>query len=184
MIYYPKKNTGPAAAVSIALYCGAALMFLISELGVPYRLVFQLAALVMLSFGIYFTSRYMLTDYKYVLKDIEKPDDKVSFAVVKVNGKRETVTANFYLESVYVFEKSEGVKAFETKHGKIDKVYNNRSNFKTNEIYSMAIEFNGMKVLFLLELSERFADEIRARLSDLGIGGEDKNAGENSGHNS
>ena len=72
MIYYPKKNTGPAAAVSIALYCGAALMFLISELGVPYRLVFQLAALVMLSFGIYFTSRYMLTDYKYVLKDIEK----------------------------------------------------------------------------------------------------------------
>ncbi len=170
MIYYPKKNTGPAAAISIAMYCGAALLFLVSELGVPYKMVFQLAALVFLSFGIYFTARYMLTDYKYVIKDIEKPDDKVSFAIVKVNGKRETVTANFYLSSVYAFEKSEGVKKFEKKHGRVDKVYNDRSNFKTSQIYAMAIEFNGMKVLFLLELSEEFADEIRARLDDIGFG--------------
>ena len=48
MIYYPKKNTGPAAAISIAMYCGAALLFLVSELGVPYKMVFQLAALVFL----------------------------------------------------------------------------------------------------------------------------------------
>lgn len=170
MIYYPKKNTGPAAAISIAMYCGAALLFLVSELGVPYKMVFQLAALVFLSFGIYFTARYMLTDYKYMIKDIEKPDDKVSFAIVKVNGKRETVTANFYLSSVYAFEKSEGVKKFEKKHGRVDKVYNDRSNFKTSQIYAMAIEFNGMKVLFLLELSEEFADEIRARLDDIGFG--------------
>lgn len=170
MIYYPKKNTGPAAAISIAMYCGAALLFLVSELGVPYKMVFQLAGLVFLSFGIYFTARYMLTDYKYVIKDIEKPDDKVSFAIVKVNGKRETVTANFYLSSVYAFEKSEGVKKFEKKHGRVDKVYNDRSNFKTSQIYAMAIEFNGMKVLFLLELSEEFADEIRARLDDIGFG--------------
>ena len=170
MIYYPKKNTGPAAAISIAMYCGAALLFLVSELGVPYKMVFQLAALVFLSFGIYFTARYMLTDYKYVIKDIEKPDDKVSFAIVKVNGKRETVTANFYLSSVYAFEKSEGVKKFEKKHGRVDKVYNDRSNFKTSQIYAMAIECNGMKVLFLLELSEEFADEIRARLDDIGFG--------------
>ena len=170
MIYYPKKNTGPAAAISIAMYCGAALLFLVSELGVPYKMVFQLAALVFLSFGIYFTARYMLTDYKYVIKDIEKPHDKVSFAIVKVNGKRETVTANFYLSSVYAFEKSEGVKKFEKKHGRVDKVYNDRSNFETSQIYAMAIEFNGMKVLFLLELSEEFADEIRARLDDIGFG--------------
>ena len=106
----------------------------------------------------------MLTDYKYVITDIERPGDEVKFTIVKINGKREAIMANFNLIDAYALEKCKKISHFEKKHGKVDKFYGYTSNLSSPDTYMLAINFNQMKVLFGIELSPDFASEIRSRL--------------------
>ena len=166
MYYVPKKAPRNAAVISVSLFGGAAALYLVGEFFSP-RLFFQLIALILAAVGIYLTSRYILTDYKYVLKDIDGPYQEISFTIVKVNGKREAIMANFELNDVYALEKCRKTSAFEQKHGKVNKVYNYCSNLLSPDVYKLALKFNGMNVLFSVELSEEFAREISVRLPSL-----------------
>ncbi len=163
MLYHPKKQPKKAALISVLLYAGAAVLFIISGFFAP-RLAYQLGALVFISIGIFITSRYILTDYKYVIKDIERTGDEVKFSIIKVNGSREAVMANFDLLSAYALEKCKKISQFEKKHGKVNKFYGYTSNFSSPDTYMLAIEFNGLKVLFGIELSKDFAYELKSRL--------------------
>lgn len=164
MLYYPKKQPKKAALISVLLYAGAAVLFIISSFFAP-KLAYQLGALVFISIGIFFTSRYILTDYKYVIKDIERAGDEVKFSIIKVSGSREAIMANFNLLDAYALEKCKKISQFEKKHGKVNKFYGYTSNFSSPDTYMLAIKFNGLNVLFGIELSEQFADELRARLT-------------------
>ncbi len=162
MFYIPKKLPKKATLISIAAYFLAAIFFVLGEIFTP-RLVFQLIALISVSIGIFFTSRYILTDYKYVIKDIEAKGEEVGFSIIKISGKREAVMANFDLLSVYAIEKCKKISDFEKKHGKVNKFYGYTSNFSSPDTYMLAINFNQMKVLFAIEISEQFFSEINAR---------------------
>jgi hypothetical protein len=65
--------------------------------------------------------------------------------------------ATFDMKDVYAFEKCRSTKTFEKQHGKVNKVFNYVSNFLSNDVYKLAISFNGMNVLFSIELSDEFA---------------------------
>ena len=163
MLYYPKKQPKKAALISVLLYGGAAALFIVSGFLAP-RLAYQLIALVLVSIGLFLTSRYILTDYKYVIKDIERTGDEVKLSIIKVNGKREAVMASFKLLDAYALEKCKKISQFEKKHGKVDKFYGYTSNLSSPDTYMLAINFNQMKVLFGIELSPDFASELRSRL--------------------
>ena len=163
MYYVPKKQPKIAGIISVVLYGVAAGLYVLSEFITP-RLVYQLAALVAVAVGLFFTSRYLLTDYKYVIKDIEQKDSEASFTIVKLSGKREAIIANFDIISIYALEKCRKNSEFEEKHGKVTKIYNYTSNFASPDTYKLAINFNNMKVLFSVELSEEFAAELKARM--------------------
>lgn len=163
MLYYPKKQPKKATVISLLLYAGAIILFIISGFLAP-KLAYQLGALVLVAIAIFFTSRYILTDYKYVIKDAEKATDKIGFTIVKVNGKREAVMANFDLISAYAFEKCKKISAFEKKHGKVNKFYGYTSNLSSPDTYMLGIEFNGLKVLFAIEANEEFAEQIHIRI--------------------
>ena len=165
MIFSPKKTPKKAAVITVLLYVASAGALLCSRFLAP-RLPYQLIALVCAAIAIYLTSRYLLTDYKYAIKDAERASDKIAFSIIKVNGKRENVMANFDLISVYAFEKCAKVSAFEKKYGKVDKFYNYTSNLGSPLKYMLAMEFNGMKVLFVIEADEEFAREITARIPE------------------
>jgi hypothetical protein len=142
----------------------AAMMFLISNFLTP-RLAYQLLGAILASVGIFFATRYMLTDYKYVITDIERPGDEVKFTIVKINGKREAIMANFNLIDAYAIEKCKKISQFEKKHGKVNKFYGYTSNFSSPDTYMLAINFNQMKVLFAIELNDSFAAELKNRLT-------------------
>ena len=114
MLYYPRKQPKNATLLSVILYMGAAAMFLISELAAP-RLLWQLFALILVSVGIFFTARYLLTDYKYVIKDSEQSENQSKFTIIKVNGKREAIMATFNLVDAYSLERCKKLRAFEKK---------------------------------------------------------------------
>ena len=163
MFYIPRKLPRNALITSLLMFIAAAALFLVSEFFNP-RLAYQLLALAAVSFAIFLVSRYALTDYKYVIKDIDGPDQQISFTIVKINGKREAIMANFNLDDAYALEKLTKVSDFEAKHGKVNKLYNYKSNFMPSEAYMLAIKFNAMNVLFEVELSNEFANEIRLRM--------------------
>ena len=163
MIYYPKKQPRRATAISLLLYVGAIVLFIVSSFFTP-TMPYQLSALVMVSIGLFITSRYILTDYKYVIKDAERASDKVGFSIIKVNGKREAVMATFDLLDVYAFEKCKKISVFEKKHGKVNKFYGYVSNLSSPDTYRLGLKFNGMKIILAIECSEEFSKEIEARI--------------------
>ncbi len=164
MVYQPKKQPKKAALTSVVLYAISAVLFILGSFLTP-SMAYQLAALVFISLGVFLTSRYILTDYKYVILDDDFDGNKTKFSIVKVNGNREAIMATFDFSSVYALEKCKKISEFEKKHGKTNKYYGYTSNFASPDKYMLAIEFNNMKVLFGIEPSEQFAAEISARIN-------------------
>lgn len=163
MFYIPPKKPRAACVTGALLFGAAAILYFLGEFSYP-RMIYQLSALILVTMAIFIASKFLLTDYKYVISDIESAGSEVTFVIVKVAGKRENVMAKFDIKDVYAIEKCKKVGAFEKAHGKVAKVFNYVSNFMSDDVYMLAIEFNGSRVLFSLELSDKFADEIRARM--------------------
>ena len=127
------------------------------------KMPMQLTALGLFAFGIMLIARYLLTDYKYVLTDAERADNGPSFTIVKISGKREIAVATFDLSSVYKVYRCKSTRAFEKEHGRVDKVFNYCTNYRAEDRFAVAIEFNGMKVLIFIEADGIFEREIALR---------------------
>lgn len=164
MTYYPIKKTRNAAIFTLVCFVLTAGLYTIGQLGFGYRMLFQLAALIALSAGIMMVSRYVLTDYKYVISDIDSRDGSMSFGIVRVTGKREVEMGHFDMTSIYACGRERSLGEFERKHGKVDKVYNYTSSYRSGEQYRLAIEFNGKKIMFLIDASQAFEAEIEKRI--------------------
>ena len=164
MTYYPIKKPRRAAVFTLVCFVLTAGLYTLGQLGLGFRMLFQLAALITLSIGIMMVSRYMLTDYKYVISDIDRRDGSMSFSIVRVTGKREVEMGHFDMTSIYACGRERSLGDFEREHGKVDKVYNYTSNYRSGERYRMAIEFNQKKIMFLIDASQAFEAEIEKRI--------------------
>lgn len=169
MIYIPKKKPKKAALTTALTLAIAIVLYVVGEVIGKYKMLFGLPALILISVGIMVLSRYLLCDHKYVLSGIESRGAESGFSIIKVSGSREVALAHFDVISIYAIEHKTGARAFEAKHGKVDKIYNYCSNLRPTDICSMAIEFNGKKVLFLIEADEGFFDCIKKEISVLDI---------------
>ena len=165
MIFQPKKDAKKASVTTVLLFAAGGTMYFTGEFVSGFRMFFQFSALALIALGIYLMSRYLLTDHRYVISDIERRGDEVAFSVVRVTGNRENVMASFDFADIYAFEQI-GLKEFETKHGRVNKVYNYCQNFRPEAPYRMGISFNGMKIVLVIEADEALAQEIRARLTE------------------
>lgn len=164
MIYTPRKNPKKAAYVSGISFAIAVALYTVGEFLPAGRMLFQILALFALAFAIMLVSRYLLTDYKYVIRDAERTDQEASFSIIKISGKREVPVANFEFISVYAFKRCKGAKEFEKEHGRVDKIYNYSSNFRSEDTCAMAINFNSKKVLLIIEADEIFERDIKSRM--------------------
>lgn len=165
MIFQPKKDAKKASMITVLLFAAGGTMYFIGEFVSGFRMFFQFSALALIAFGIYLMSRYLLTDHRYVISDIERRGDDVTFSVVRVTGNRENVMASFDFADVYAFGQI-SLKEFEKKHGRVNKVYNYCQNFRPKAPYRMGIEFNGMKIVLVIEADEALAKEIKDRLAE------------------
>lgn len=163
MIYQPKKYPKKVSIICVLLYGLGGTGYFIGEFVASFRMFFQLSAVIAVAFGMMLMARYLLTDHRYVISDIERMGDEVKFTIVKINGKRENVMATFNFDSIYAFEKT-SLKELEGKYGKVNKVYNYCQNFRAKDVYRMAIDFNGMKIVFVIECDDVFARAVECRM--------------------
>jgi hypothetical protein len=169
MIYVPKKKPKKATLTTVFSLVIAIVLYVAGELVGVYKMLFGLPALILISLGIMVLSRYILCDHKYVLTGIDSRGAESGFSIIKVSGNREVSLAHFDVISIYALEHRMGAKAFEEKHGKVDKIYNYCSNLRPTDICSLAIEFNGKKVLFLIETDDNFFNAIKKEIAGIEI---------------
>ena len=169
MIYIPKKKPKKAVLTTALTLVLAIVLYATGEVVGKYKMLFGLPALILISIGIMVLSRYLLCDHKYVLSGIESKGAESGFSIIKVSGSREVALAHFDVISIYAIERKMNAKEFEKKHGTVDKIYNYCSNLRPADICSLAIEFNGKKVLFLIEADEAFFDCIKKEISVFDI---------------
>lgn len=165
MVYIPKKKPKKAALTTTLTLVIAIVLYVVGEIVGKYKMLFGLPALILMSAGLMVLSRYLLCDHKYVLSGIENRGAESGFSIIKVSGSREAALAHFDVISIYAIEHRMGAKAFEAKHGKVDKIYNYCSNLRPTDICSMAIEFNGKKILFLIEADDAFFSAIKNEMA-------------------
>ncbi len=163
MIYIPSKKPKKAAYTAAGSIILATALYTVGEFAFFAKMPFQLAALLILAFGIMLIGRYLLTDYKYVISDENVLENGGSFSIIKISGKRETPVATFDVSSVYAVCRCKTVSAFEKQHGKVDKVFNYCTNYRADDRYALAIEFNGKKMLIFIEADLLFEREISLR---------------------
>ena len=163
MMYIPIKKPKKAAYTAAVCFVIATAFYTAGEFLKIAKMPFQLGALLVLAYGIMLVSRYLLTDYKYVITDSERADKAPSFTVIKISGKRETPVATFDFTSVYKCGRYKSTSAFEKEHGKVNKVFNYCTNYRADDSFAVAIEFNGMNVLLFVEADVLFEREISAR---------------------
>ena len=169
MIYVPKKKPKKAALTTAATLGIAIVLYVLGEIIGKYKMLFGLPALILISLGLMVLSRYILCDHKYVLTGIDARGAESGFSIIKLSGNREATLAHFDVISIYALEHRMGAKAFEEKHGAVDKIYNYCSNLRPRDICSLAIEFNGKKVLFLIETDDNFFNAIKKEISGIEI---------------
>lgn len=167
MTYMPSKKPRNAAVLTAVSAIFAVILYIVGEIVGKYKMLFGFPALILLSLGLMILSRYILCDHKYVVSGIENKGVESGFSIIKVSGKREAALAHFDVISIYAAEHRMGAKAFEKKHGKVDKIYNYCSNLHPKDICSLAIEFNGKRILFLIEASDSFFERIRTEMNGV-----------------
>ncbi len=161
MIFYPKKQPKNATLITLATIISAALLYFLGDIGIGYRAVFQISALFLLAVGIMIMSRYILTDYKYIITDKNEFGERY-FIIVKVNGKRDFEMAKFDISEIYAYKRGHSVKNFESENGKVDKIFNYLTNFRSSNEMHIAITFNEKKILFRIDAEEELEKQLEA----------------------
>ena len=173
MIYIPIKDKKKAIFSSAFYFIISILVYVFTTYvhNEILRPLGTVAYLLLFSIALMRLTRYVLTDYRYVislgetktdidlLSSIDEITNNAGFSVVKINGGRENVMAHISFKDIYAYERNLKLKDFEKKYGVVSKVYNFCTNFKPDNYFSFATEFNGKKIMFVVEFSEDYENK-------------------------
>ncbi len=155
MVYTIAKNNKALHISTVFLALGV-ISFIISTQFpfVPY--LFQLAAIILLTFGIQILQRYHLSDFKYVIDD--KDDGHSFFNVIKIQGKKETMICSIDLCRCVYFGIPDNYKE------KTVNSFDYRQNIGAKD-YCVIIynDFSGL-VTVKVEANAAFAKELDTRI--------------------
>ena len=155
MIYIPQKNNNALHIATILLALGM-ISFIVSTqfIYVPY--LFQLAAIILLTFGIQLLQRYHLADFKYVIDD--RDNGESYFNVIKVQGKKETMVCSIALSRCVYFGKPDEYKE------KTVNSFDYRQNLKSKDNFVIIYnDYSGL-VNVKIEINDSFSSELSARI--------------------
>ena len=155
MVYTITKNNKALHIATVLLALGV-ISFIISTQFpfVPY--LFQLAAIILLTFGIQTLQRYHLSDFKYIIDD--KDDGRSFFNVIKTQGKKETMICSIDLCRCVYFGKPDNYKE------KTVNSFDYRQNIGTKNYYVIIYNDYSGFVTVRIEANDTFAKELDIRI--------------------
>lgn len=152
MSFIPKKN-GKAAYLSLLFIITGIVLFALSGI-LSYAWLFQLAAVALFVAGIQILVRFVLSDFKYVIDDLD--DGSSDFIVYKTQGKNKIKVCHISLSF-----------AEEIYSGKCKSDADRRYNYVQNtgtETVSIIFHDGDKKIEIIIESDNAFTDAIKARM--------------------
>ena len=155
MVFIPKKNN-KALNIATLLLASGVISFLISTQITIVPFVFQLAAIILLTFGIQVLQRYHLSDFKYIIDD--RDDGSSYFDVIKIQGKKEVKVCSIALDRCVYFGALEGYI------GKTVNSFDYKQNIYVKDNHVLIYkDFTGL-VTVKLEVDDGFATQLEIRV--------------------
>lgn len=153
MSFIPKKN-GKASKLSLLFMTAGIALFAFSSLFF-HSLLFQLAAVVLSTAGIQFLVRFVLSDFKYVIDDLN--DGNSDFIVYKTQGRNKIKVCHISLSS------AEEILTGKSTASAADRRYNYVQNIFCDQ--SSIFFFDGDKrIEIIIEADSAFLDALKIRL--------------------
>lgn len=152
--YCPERKPTKALIYLLCLFVIGISCCAVGSGDIPFKWLFQLAALFCLVLFILSVTRYFIYEYRYLITDD-------SFVVVQKSGKRETVLCNLNLSMGIGVYTSKEYKAQKKNIGHIKTAYNYTQNFMNDNKLYYVFEFNGDKFCVALEADDNFAAALK-----------------------
>jgi len=161
-IYIPKQNKKYAVGLCALMYVIAAVSLLVGQVRTP-RLLWQLIGIAALTVGIQFTTRYVLTEYRYILSDLALLHEANELKVEQVRGKNRKLVCSLSLDTRIALVKYTSMSALEAEYGRISRTFNFSPNISSDNRYAYVFEFNGATNLLLLDCDDEFVRQYKLR---------------------
>lgn len=158
MRYSPQNYNAKPLMITILLTVMAVFSLIFASQMQNIKWLFQLLFLCLATAAIQIYLKYVLTEFEYVC-------DSESISVYKIMGRRKLCVGTLALENSlcevipyteYLDKKDEF---------SVTQVFNYTRNFKTQDIYSYIFDFNGDKIMLLLEISNEYAQHINIHIN-------------------
>ena len=161
-IYTPPQNKKYAVGLCALMYAIAAMSLIMGQFRTP-RLLWQLMGIAALTAGIQFTTRYVLTAYRYILSDLALLHEANELKVEQVRGNNRRLVCSLSLETRIALVKYTSMSAIEAEYGRISRTFNFSPNIASDDRYAYIFEFNGATNMLLLDCDEEFIRQYRLR---------------------
>lgn len=166
--YTPARINSAGLIIPLFMFAAVAVCLLFSAIGLGYRLVLQLIAVICLVIGIQITTRYRLCVFTYIIgidSAGEDPDtvgsssdrDKTSLSltVVRTQGNHSRTVAVLPLSDVIAVLKGVSHAQAEKKYGGIKHYYNFCANLFSHGAWLLILKTDDNQVAVLIEPDER-----------------------------
>ena len=164
MTYQPKNSNHVAPVTTVILFAVGAVSFLGSGF-LPYKMLFELTAVLTVTLGIQLTQKYLLTTYEYRLNDLDTLHAHNDLIVVKKQGKRETVLCNLTLNAAVAAVRDESLGVIEKTYGKMGYRFHFFAELFPADRCGVILEFNGKRTLIRLQGNEDFYQALCERIA-------------------
>lgn len=156
MTYIPTPKAS-IRRIAFSLIIVGILMWMASSIVIDAKWLFQLAAIVMVGFGIFVTVRYVLPEYKYIIDD-----ESGAFLIIRTMGKNEIKVCHLSFDQI---------TAVTVDHDGNQK-YSARYNYCRNPGKGSYIIFRDgdNSALITFEPDGKFAEELSKRIGNKGDG--------------
>ena len=158
--YTPKKEIKNAAVFSGVCFFAAAALLLISVFvrgKAEFRVIYELSAVIFATVGVQVTTRFILSDYVYIL-------DKTDFIIYKINGRKSTQICNIPLDTA----SGVTIKSPEKSKKSFRKAMAVRKNFCQNMFPAKPceyiFEYGGKTSAVTFDADENFIKEMQIRI--------------------
>ena len=156
MSYTPEKN-GTAKVISLLAILVACVLMATTFLQVPYRVLWQIGALIFYIFSFELLYRYVLTTYTYAI-------DGENFIVHKKAGKKQIYVCNVSMKTAIALVKTPHGKAERAataeQFGRVGIRYNYCQIVAPKDAYSYFFEFNGKVAEVVFQPNESMREKI------------------------
>lgn len=152
MTYIPKRDNKAKNLSLLSMVTGFVLMLLSAVM--PYSVVFQVLAFILVIAGVFLLQRYVLCEYRYIIND--KDDGSADFIVYKKQGKNDVKVCHVSLFNVTEIYK------FGERADKNAARYDYSQNI-TDRKYVVAAVDGERNIEVIIECDEAFAARIGER---------------------